>query len=205
MLYVSPLKALAVDVERNLRAPIAGIAQPRRGARRRLSRAGGGGPHRRHARRRARALPARAGRHPDHDAGVAVSPAHLERARGAARRSTRVIIDEIHALVPTKRGAHMALSLERLQRSLTVAAAAHRAVGDAASARRSRAVPRRIPAPQAGVRAGVRPGSDQGQSRAGRCRTQKTAIHDEFSAGPRVARLIAPSRSWTRRRRSSSS
>ena len=40
-------------------------------------------PHRRHAAGRARAVPARAGRHPDHDAGVAVSAADLERARGA--------------------------------------------------------------------------------------------------------------------------
>ena len=46
-------------------------------------------PHRRHAAVRARALPARAGRHPDHHARVALPAADLERARGAARRSTR--------------------------------------------------------------------------------------------------------------------
>ena len=46
VLYVSPLKALAVDVERNLRAPLAGIAQVADGTRRRLHRAGDRDPHR---------------------------------------------------------------------------------------------------------------------------------------------------------------
>ena len=89
MLYVSPLKALAVDVERNLRAPLAGIARVAEGGGERLPDARDRDPHRRHAAVRARALPARAGRHPDHHAGVALPAADLERARGAARRSTR--------------------------------------------------------------------------------------------------------------------
>ena len=68
VLYVSPLKALAVDIERNLRAPLAGIAN------RAVARgdahppAGGRDPDGRHAGRRARAVPPRAGRHPDHHA-----------------------------------------------------------------------------------------------------------------------------------------
>ena len=45
-----------------------------------------------------------------------------------------VIIDEIHAMVSTKRGAHLALSLERLERIVEQAAAADWAVGDAAAA-----------------------------------------------------------------------
>src|SRR5918997_1031691 len=65
VLYVSPLKALAVDVERNLRAPLAGI---------------------RHAAAR-----------------LGVPP---------------VIVDEVHAVAATKRGAHLALSLERLDAML---------------------------------------------------------------------------------------
>ena len=114
VLYISPLKALAVDIERNLRAPLAGIAH--------------------------RAI-ARSDRH--HQPAVAIrtgdTPA-VERARflrdpadilittpeslyllltSNARETLRsvdtVIVDEIHALVPTKRGAHLALSLERLE------------------------------------------------------------------------------------------
>ncbi len=61
-------------------------------------------------------------------------------AREALRSIDTVIIDEIHALVPTKRGAHLALSLERLEAICQTAAAAHRPLGDAASARRSGAV-----------------------------------------------------------------
>jgi ATP-dependent Lhr-like helicase len=65
-------------------------------------------------RRRARALPARA-------ADILITtPESLyllltSNAREALRRIDTVIVDEIHALVPTKRGAHLALSLERLQ------------------------------------------------------------------------------------------
>ena len=58
VLYISPLKALAVDVERNLRAPLAGIATAR-GCAATATSAGGRDSHRRHAGDRARALPAR--------------------------------------------------------------------------------------------------------------------------------------------------
>ena len=58
-------------------------------------------------------------------------------AREALRIVDTVIIDEIHALVPTKRGAHLALSLERLEaiRPRRRAAAAHWPLGDTAAAR----------------------------------------------------------------------
>jgi ATP-dependent helicase Lhr and Lhr-like helicase len=113
VLYVSPLKALAVDVERNLRTPLTGIRQ----AAARLS-------------------------VPPPDISVAMrtgdTPADERRAfarrppdilittpeslflllTSAARESLRgvetVIIDEVHAVCATKRGAHLALSLERL-------------------------------------------------------------------------------------------
>ena len=131
MLYVSPLKALAVDVERNLRAPLAGIAQRRRGARRRRSSCPaiairtGDTPA-----RRARALPARAGRHPDHDARVAVPAADVERARGAAlgrhghhRRDPRAGADQARraprAVARAARGARASAPLQRIGLSAT--------------------------------------------------------------------------------------
>ena len=53
--------------------------------------------------------------HPGHDAGVALHPAHERRRARDARDGATVIVDEIHALVRDKRGAHLALSLERLE------------------------------------------------------------------------------------------
>nr|WP_041540114.1 ATP-dependent helicase [Catenulispora acidiphila] len=113
VLYVSPLKALAVDVERNLRAPLAGLKQ----------------------------AAARLGL-PEPDVDIAVrsgdTPADQRRRfmtkpsdilittpeslflllTSAARESLRgvetVIIDEVHAVAGTKRGSHLAVSLERL-------------------------------------------------------------------------------------------
>ena len=113
VLYVSPLKALAVDIERNLRSPLTGIRQ----AARRLGL-------------------------PDPDIGVAVrtgdtaaeerrklatrppdilitTPESLfliltSQARETLRGVETVILDEVHAVAGSKRGAHLALSLERL-------------------------------------------------------------------------------------------
>ena len=89
VLYVSPMKALAVDVERNLRSP-AGRHRPRRDparpARARHHRRGALG---RHPGRRAPGLRPHAHRHPHHDARVAVPHAHLRGARGARRASRR--------------------------------------------------------------------------------------------------------------------
>src|SRR2546425_2437079 len=114
VLYVSPLKALAVDVERNLRAPLAGIAQV----------AGALG-----ARYVTPAISIRTGDTPAAERArfqrepadiLITTPESLyllltSNARDALRSVDTVIVDEIHALVPTKRGAHMALSLERLE------------------------------------------------------------------------------------------
>ena len=102
-------------------------------------------------------------------------------AREALRSVETVIIDEIHALVPTKRGAHLALSLERLEALDGRAAAAHRALGHAAPARRGRAVPRR--------RGAARTGDGRAASRRARRRRCATppaevheTLHDEFTA-----------------------
>jgi ATP-dependent Lhr-like helicase len=114
VLYLSPLKALAVDVERNLRAPLAGIA---RVAQQRgdaftvpevVIRTGDTPQNER----------ARFGRHSSDVLITTPESLYLlltSNAREALLGVDTVIIDEIHALVPTKRGAHLALSLERLE------------------------------------------------------------------------------------------
>ncbi|HEY7924172.1 MAG TPA: DEAD/DEAH box helicase, partial [Vicinamibacteria bacterium] len=116
VVYVSPLKALAVDVERNLRAPLAGIAAV--------------------AARRGETLHApvvaiRSGDTPQDERArmlrrppdiLITTPESLflilsSRARAFLASVETVIVDEIHAVVGTKRGAHLALSLERLEQA----------------------------------------------------------------------------------------
>jgi len=114
VLYVSPLKALAVDVERNLRAPLAGISNIATATGTTFTAPGigirtGDTP----ANERARFLRAPADI-------LITTPESLfllltSRARERLAAVDTVIIDEIHALVPGKRGAHLALSLERLE------------------------------------------------------------------------------------------
>jgi ATP-dependent Lhr-like helicase len=113
ILYVSPLKALAVDVERNLRSPLAGIAQA-------AGRLGLPVPQVSVA-MRSGDTPAderRAfARHPSDI--LITTPESLfllltSAAREALRGVDTVIVDEVHAVCATKRGAHLALSLERL-------------------------------------------------------------------------------------------
>ena len=114
VLYVSPLKALAVDVERNLRAPLAGIAQA-------ASTRGGEYATPAIAIRTGDTPQSERARFQREPADILITtPESLyllltSNAREALRSVDTVIVDEIHALVPTKRGAHMALSLERLE------------------------------------------------------------------------------------------
>ncbi|MDQ3766068.1 MAG: DEAD/DEAH box helicase, partial [Actinomycetota bacterium] len=113
VLYVSPLKALAVDIERNLRSPLSGITQA-------AARIGltapditvgvrtGDTPA--NERRRFLSAP------PDI---LITTPESLfllltSRARESLRAVDTVILDEIHSVAGTKRGSHLALSLERL-------------------------------------------------------------------------------------------
>ncbi len=114
VIYISPLKALAVDVERNLRSPLAGIVNMAR-------RAG--------VSVREPVIAVRTGDTSQKDRALfrrrpaeilITTPESLyllltSDAAAGLRSVDTVIIDEIHALVPTKRGAHLALSLERLQ------------------------------------------------------------------------------------------
>ena len=114
VVYVSPLKALAVDVERNLRSPLAGMANMARrmGVSFRepaISVRTGDTPQRERA---------RFARHPADILITTPESLYLmltSQAAGALRTVETVIVDEIHALVPTKRGAHLALTLERLE------------------------------------------------------------------------------------------
>ncbi|MBW3618997.1 MAG: DEAD/DEAH box helicase [Actinobacteria bacterium] len=114
VVYVSPLRALAVDVDRNLRAPLRGISlagerlgvevhEPTVGVRTGDTPAA--------ERQRIARTP------PD---VLITTPESLylmltSQARSVLRSVEVVIIDEIHALAPTKRGTHLALSLERLE------------------------------------------------------------------------------------------
>ncbi len=113
VLYISPLKALAVDVERNLRAPLAGIA--------RVAAERGEAFTAPSIAIRTGDTPARERARFQRDPAdiLITTPESLyllltSNARDVLRSVETVIIDEIHALVPTKRGAHLALSLERL-------------------------------------------------------------------------------------------
>lgn len=113
VLYVSPLKALAVDVERNLRAPLTGIRQ----ASGRL----GVPPPDITVGMRTGDTPAderRAFNRTPPDILITTPESLFLILTSAARESLRgvetVIIDEVHAVAATKRGAHLALSLERL-------------------------------------------------------------------------------------------
>ncbi len=114
VLYISPLKALAVDVDRNLRAPIEGILEMSQTL---------GQPALRPE------VAIRTGDTPGKERTAFVRrPADIlittpeslylmltSQAREALRSVRCVIIDEVHALVGGKRGAHLSLSLERLQ------------------------------------------------------------------------------------------
>jgi ATP-dependent Lhr-like helicase len=113
VLYISPLKALAVDVERNLRSPLVGITQAaaRRGDSFRDVTVGVRSGDTSQRDRRALVT-----RPPDI---LITTPESLflmltSAARETLRSVDTVIIDEIHAVAGTKRGAHLAVSLERL-------------------------------------------------------------------------------------------
>ncbi len=104
IVYVSPLKALSYDVDRNLRAPLKGVGAP-------IS------------------VGLRTGDTPQRDRQAMLrkppdilitTPESLylmmsSRARNILMRTEAVIVDEIHAVAQTKRGAHLALTLERLE------------------------------------------------------------------------------------------
>ena len=113
VLYISPLKALTYDIERNLRAPLTGIALA-------AARLGDPPP--------AVSVASRTGDTPTEDRRqiarrppdiLITTPESLylmltSAAREVLRAVEYVIVDEVHAIAGSKRGAHLALSLERL-------------------------------------------------------------------------------------------
>ncbi|WP_277452034.1 ATP-dependent helicase [Janibacter sp. DB-40] len=117
VLYISPLKALAVDVERNLRSPLVGIGHA-------ADQLGLEAPE--------VSVSVRSGDTPANERrAFARTPSDVlittpeslflmltSGVRDALRGVETVIVDEIHALAGTKRGAHLALSLERLDARL---------------------------------------------------------------------------------------
>ena len=114
VVYLSPLKALAVDVERNLRSPLVGIANMAKQAGLSVRmpeislRTGDTSPKDR----------ARFRKHPGDILITTPESLYLlltSESAESLRSVETVIVDEIHAMVPTKRGAHLALSLERLE------------------------------------------------------------------------------------------
>src|ERR1043165_9225659 len=121
LLYVSPLKALNYDVERNLRGPLAGLQSDLRVA-------------------------VRTGDTPQKDRAAMLreppdvlitTPESLfllltSRARELLRSVDTLILDEVHAVAGTKRGAHLALSVERLE---TLAAQPPQRIGLSATQR----------------------------------------------------------------------
>ncbi|MDX2025101.1 DEAD/DEAH box helicase, partial [Microcella sp.] len=121
VLYISPLKALGVDVERNLRSPLIGVTQT-------ALRLGGTAP--------SITVGVRSGDTPSADRRalqksppdiLITTPESLYLMLTASARETldgvtTVIIDEVHAVAGTKRGAHLALTLERLDARLATPA-----------------------------------------------------------------------------------
>jgi ATP-dependent Lhr-like helicase len=113
VVYVSPLKALGNDIEKNLRAPLAAIDD--------LARSAGREPG-------DIRVAVRSGDTPSYERQLQIRrPPHIlittpesfyllltaEKSRGVLRRAETVIVDEIHAMAADKRGTHLALSLER--------------------------------------------------------------------------------------------
>jgi ATP-dependent helicase Lhr and Lhr-like helicase len=117
VLYVSPLKALAVDIERNLRSPLAGMRAIASGL-------GTAVPDINVGIRTGDTPQEDRRRFPKHPPDILITtPESLyliltSQAREALRTVQTVIVDEVHSVVDTKRGAHLALSLERLDRLL---------------------------------------------------------------------------------------
>lgn len=113
VVYISPLKALVYDIERNLRAPLAGVAREAEamgstGVAPRVAMRTGDTPQR-ERQQQLKEPPEILVTTPE-SLYLLLGSRFAEHFKGVHT----VIVDEVHALAPTKRGAHLALSLERL-------------------------------------------------------------------------------------------
>ncbi|MGE0403793.1 MAG: DEAD/DEAH box helicase, partial [Kofleriaceae bacterium] len=115
VVYVSPIKALAYDVERNLRAPLAGLVRMGAAAGITVDVRTGDTPAK--ERERQRKSPGQILITTPESLYLMLAGRQRERLLGV----DTVIVDEIHALAPTKRGIHLALTLERLSHLVTSA------------------------------------------------------------------------------------
>ena len=199
ILYISPLKALGVDVERNLRSPLVGIGQS--------------------ARRLGIALPevtvgVRSGDTTSSDRRKLVTappdilittPESLylmltSQAGETLKNVHTVIVDEVHAVAATKRGAHLAVSLERLDAILEKPA---QRIGLSATVRPIDEVARFL----GGVGAGRdrRAAGDEGvrhaRDRAGRRHAESAAAAPQRTAGRRAGRSPPRTRTGSPTRR----
>ena len=118
VLYISPLRALAVDVHENLHVPLSEIREE-------AARLGYPDPGLRVAVRTGDTPPAEraameaVARPAGDDARVALPPPHRAVVAALLRGVRTVIVDEVHTLARDKRGSHLALSLERLDALVT--------------------------------------------------------------------------------------
>ncbi len=167
VLYISPLKALAVDVERNLRAPLAGIRHT-------AERLGGTLPEVRVGVRSGDTSAADRRQLTTSPPDILITtPESLflmltSQARESLRHVETVIVDEVHAVAGTKRGAHLALSLERLDALLD------------------------RPAQRIGLSATVRPHEEVARFLGGQARGRRRGAAQREEVGP--ARSSSPSR-----------
>src|SRR6266545_4763761 len=154
IVYISPLKAISYDIERNLRAPLQGVGAP-------ISVALRTGDTPQSERRKMRREP------PDI---LITTPESLylmisSQAREILGGVEAVIVDEIHAVAPSKRGSHLALTMERLDRLGTGAAGARVLSPDSPQTRKTVA-----PADESGA---TRASSGAGIQRIGLSATQR--------------------------------
>ena len=172
VLYVSPLKALNYDIERNLRGPLAGLESKVRVAVRT-----GDTPQK--ERRELLREP------PDI---LITTPESLylmltSQARDMLRSVETLILDEVHAIAGTKRGSHMAISVERLSHSSRATCSGSGSPRRSARSRRSAASSAAAGRSRSSTRARARSSTSRSSSRSTTCAS---------SARPRRSRTRLP-------------